>query len=72
MAISARGRQIHFMFGSPMRFSESADRMALFPVSPIQDGGAAAILIQDGGAIGGSDGAISGFAKSKVAAQPPS
>jgi len=32
--ISARDRPIHFMFGSTMRFSGSADRMALFPVSP--------------------------------------
>ena len=32
--ISARGRPIHFMFGSTVRFSGSADRMALFPVSP--------------------------------------
>ena len=30
--ISARGRPIHFMFGSTMGFSPSADRMALFPV----------------------------------------
>ena len=32
--ISARGRPIHFMFGSTVGFSGSADRMALFPVSP--------------------------------------
>jgi len=32
--ISARGRPIHFMFGSTLGFSRSADRMALFPVSP--------------------------------------
>jgi len=32
--ISARGRPIHFMFGSTVRFSWSVDRMALFPVSP--------------------------------------
>ena len=32
--ISARGRPIHFMFGSTVGFSWSADRMALFPVSP--------------------------------------
>ena len=31
--ISARGRPIHFMFGSTMGFSGTADRMALFPVS---------------------------------------
>jgi len=30
--ISARGRPIHFMFGSTVGFSGSADRMALFPV----------------------------------------
>jgi len=33
--ISARGRPIHFMFGtSRVGFSGSADRMALFPVGP--------------------------------------
>ena len=32
--ISARGRPIHFMFGSKVGFSGSADRMALFPVLP--------------------------------------
>jgi len=32
--ISARGRPIHFMFGSTVGFSRSTDRMALFPVSP--------------------------------------
>jgi len=32
--ISARGRPIHFMFGSTVGFSGSADRMALFPVLP--------------------------------------
>jgi len=32
--ISARGRPIHFMFGSTVGFSGTADRMALFPVSP--------------------------------------
>jgi len=31
--ISARGRPIHFMFGSTVGFSGSADRMVLFPVS---------------------------------------
>jgi len=30
--IFARGRPIHFMFGSTVGFSVSADRMALFPV----------------------------------------
>jgi len=36
MAISPRGvgRPIHFMFGSTVGFSRSADRIALFPVSP--------------------------------------
>jgi len=29
-----RGRPIHFMFGSTVGSSRSADRMALFPVSP--------------------------------------
>jgi len=32
--ISARGHPIHFMFDSTVGFSGSADRMALFPVSP--------------------------------------
>jgi len=32
--ISATGRPIHFMFGSRVRFSRSADRMALFSVGP--------------------------------------
>jgi len=31
--ISARGRPIHFVFGSTVGFSRSADRLALFPVS---------------------------------------
>ena len=31
--ISARGHPIHFMFGSTVGFSRSADRIALFPVS---------------------------------------
>jgi len=31
--ISTRGRPIHFMFGSTLGFSGSANRMALFPVS---------------------------------------
>jgi len=30
--ITARGRPIHFMFGSSVGFLGSADRMALFPV----------------------------------------
>ena len=32
--ISATGHSIHFMFGSRVGFSRSADRMALFPVGP--------------------------------------
>ena len=32
--ISAMGRPIHFMFGSRVGFSRSADWMALFPVAP--------------------------------------
>jgi len=32
--ISATGHRIHFTFGSLVGFSESADRMALFPVGP--------------------------------------
>ena len=32
--ISTRDHPIHFMFGSMVGFSGSADRMALFPVSP--------------------------------------
>ena len=32
--ISARNHPIHFMFGSTVGFSGTADRMALFPVSP--------------------------------------
>jgi len=31
--ISATGNPIHFMFGSRVGFSGSADRMALFPVT---------------------------------------
>ena len=31
--ISATGHPIHFMFGSRVGFSGTADRMALFPVS---------------------------------------
>jgi len=34
--ISARGRPIHFMFGSTVGFSGSADRMALFHLHQIQ------------------------------------
>jgi len=63
--ISARGRPIHFMFGSTVWFSGSADRMALFPVSPnprcqlgrhlIQDGGSAAFLENSNGDISAVD-----------------
>jgi len=90
--ISARGRPIHFMFGSTVRFSGSADRMALFPVPPnprwrrsrhlgkfkwrYLSGGSSDLLrvwFQDGvfGVVG-SNGAISGFAKSKMSARSPS
>jgi len=37
--ISATGDPIHFMFGSRLGFSGTADLMALFPVRKIQDGG---------------------------------
>ena len=37
--ISATGDPIHFMFGSRLGFSGSADRMALFTVRTNQDGG---------------------------------
>jgi len=53
------------MFGSTMGFSGSADRMALFPVSPnprwrlgrhlIQDGGSDAILENSNGDISAAD-----------------
>jgi len=33
------GRPIHFMFGSTVGFSGSADRMALFPLGPNLIGG---------------------------------
>jgi len=78
------------VFGSGTRFSGSADRMALFPVSP-NPRCCAAILKNSNGdisaadrliyimfgsdgifGVGGSNGAISGFAKSNMAAQPPS
>jgi len=42
--ISASGHPIHFMFGSRVRFSRSADRMALFPVGPNSRWRLAAIL----------------------------
>jgi len=32
--IAARGRPVHFIFGSTVGFSGLADGMALFPVSP--------------------------------------
>jgi len=32
--ITATSHPIHFMFGSRLGFSRSADRMALFPVAP--------------------------------------
>jgi len=37
--ISATGDPIHFKFGSRVGFSGSVDRMALFTVRKIQDGG---------------------------------
>jgi len=43
------------MFGSRMGFSGSADRMALFTVSPIQDGGSAEILENSNGDISATD-----------------
>jgi len=43
------------MFGSTVGFSKSADRMALYPVSPIQDGGSAAILKNSNGDICAAD-----------------
>jgi len=42
--ISATGDPIHFMFGSRVRFSGSADRMALFPVTSNPNWRQAAIL----------------------------
>ena len=36
--ISATGRPIHFMFGSRVGFSGTADLMALFRFEQIQDG----------------------------------
>jgi len=53
--ISARGRQIHFMFGSTVGFSGSADRMALFPVSPNPRWRPAAILENSNGDISAAD-----------------
>ena len=37
--ISATGDPMHFMFGSKVGFSGTADRTALFTVQQIQDGG---------------------------------
>jgi len=42
--ISAKGDPIHFMFGSRVGFSGSADRMALFPVTSYPSWRQAAIL----------------------------
>jgi len=42
--ISATGEPIHFMFGSRVGFSGSADRMALFPVTSNPSWWQAAIL----------------------------
>jgi len=44
MAISVTGDPIHFMFGSRVWFSGSADRMALFPVTSNPSCWQAAIL----------------------------
>jgi len=49
--ISAADRPIYFVFGSRTEFSGSADRMALFLVSPNQDRGAGAILKNSNGDI---------------------
>jgi len=84
--ISAKGRPIHFMFGCTVGFfSRSGNRLALFPVSPaILKNSNGDIYVADRPiysvfgsrmgvfGVGGSNGAISGFAKSKIAAQPPS
>jgi len=56
--VSARGRPIHFMFGSTVGFSGSADRVALFPVSPNPRWrlcGTAAILKNSNGDISAAD-----------------
>jgi len=37
--ISATGHLIHFLFGSRVGFSESADQMVLFRFAQIQDSG---------------------------------
>ena len=44
--ISATGHPIHFMFGSRAGFSGTADRMALFPVSPNPEKFQTAISLQ--------------------------
>jgi len=49
--ISARGRPIHFMFGSTVGFSGSADRMGYFRFCQIQDGSSTAILENSNGDI---------------------
>jgi len=43
-SVSATGDPIHFMFGSRVGFSGSADRMALFPVTSNPSWRQAAIL----------------------------
>ena len=53
--ISARDRPIHFMFGSMVGFSGSADRMALFPVSPNPRWRRSAILENSNGDISAVD-----------------
>jgi len=52
--ISATGRPIHFMFGSRVWFSRSADRMAKFPVAPNPRWRLAAILKISNGHISGT------------------
>jgi len=90
--ISVANHPIYSVFGSRTGFSGSADRMALFPVSPNPRWRRSRHLekfklryLREGSSdplhvwfyvgvfeVGGSNGAISGFAKSKMAAQPPS
>jgi len=79
--ISVVDRPIYSVFGSRMGFSGSADRMARFPVPENSNSDISAadrpIYSVFGSkmgvfGVGGSNGAISGFAKSKMAARPPS
>ena len=52
---SVTGRPIHFMFGTTVGFSGSADRMTLFPVSPNPRWRPAAILENSNGDISAAD-----------------